>query len=36
VRRVIRAVVNLVPVGSKPYRVLYWNENVPDYEGIMP
>ncbi len=36
VRRVIRAVVRLEPAGDKQYRILYWNENVPDYEGIMP
>jgi general secretion pathway protein K len=36
VRRIIRAVVSLEAFGAKQYRILYWNENVPDYEGIMP
>jgi general secretion pathway protein K len=36
VRRVIRAVIALDPGAKIPYRTLYWNENVPDYEGIMP
>jgi general secretion pathway protein K len=36
VRRVIRAVVRLEAAGNKQYRTLYWNENVPDYEGIRP
>jgi general secretion pathway protein K len=35
-RRVIRAVVNIEPVANRLYRILYWNENVPDYEGVMP
>jgi general secretion pathway protein K len=35
-RRVIRAVVSLEGAANKPYRTLYWNENVPDYEGITP
>jgi general secretion pathway protein K len=34
--RVIRTVVNLEFAANKPYRTLYWNENVPDYEGITP
>jgi general secretion pathway protein K len=34
--RVIRTVVNLEFASNKPYRTLYWNENVPDYEGITP
>jgi len=34
VRRVIRAVVNLDSTGEQdPYQILYWNENVSDYEG---
>jgi general secretion pathway protein K len=36
VRRIIRAVVSLDPILNKQYRTLYWNENVPDYEGITP
>jgi general secretion pathway protein K len=36
VRRVIRAVVKLEPGSKKPYRILYWNENIPDYEGMTP
>ncbi len=36
-RRVIRAVVNPDQAGeNSPYQILYWNENVPDYEGIKP
>ncbi len=35
-RRVIRAVVSLDATPTKPYRILYWNENVPDYEGMTP
>jgi len=35
-RRVIRTVISLDAVGNKPYRTLYWNENVPDYEGMTP
>jgi general secretion pathway protein K len=31
---VIRTVIALEPGAKKPYRTLYWNENVPDYEGI--
>jgi general secretion pathway protein K len=34
--RVIRTVVNLQFAANKPYRTIYWNENVPDYEGITP
>ena len=34
VRRVIRAVINLNPAGAQiPYQILYWNENISDYEG---
>lgn len=33
-RRVIRSVITLTFAANKPYRTLYWNENVPDYEGI--
>jgi general secretion pathway protein K len=33
-RRVIRAVVNLAPDQRNQYQILYWNENVPDYEGV--
>ena len=41
VRRVIRAVISLnatgvttVPTGAQnQYQILYWNENIPDYEG---
>jgi general secretion pathway protein K len=35
-RRVIRSVISLEATQNKPYRTLYWNENVPDYEGITP
>ncbi len=37
-RRVIRAVISLGggTDPNKQYRTLYWNENIPDYEGIMP
>ena len=34
VRRVIRAVISLDSAGMQnPYQILYWNENVSDYEG---
>jgi len=34
VRRVIRAVISLDSSGMQnPYQILYWNENVSDYEG---
>jgi general secretion pathway protein K len=34
VRRVIRAVISLDSVNPQnPYQVLYWNENISDYEG---
>ena len=34
VRRVISAVVSLNSIGAQtPYQILYWNENVSDYEG---
>ena len=33
---VIRTVVSLEAGTNAPYRTLYWNENVPDYEGIKP
>jgi general secretion pathway protein K len=36
VRRIIRAVVTLDPVLNKQYRILSWNENVPDYAGMTP
>ena len=36
-KRVIRAIINLDQGGEDvPYQTLYWNENVPDYEGIKP
>jgi len=35
-RRVIRTVISLQPGLNKPFRILYWNENVPDYEGMTP
>jgi general secretion pathway protein K len=35
-RRVIRSIVNIQPVANKLYRTLYWNENIPDYEGMTP
>lgn len=41
--RTIRAVISLEPGSSSvnaaargAYRTLYWNENIPDYEGTMP
>jgi len=36
VRRVIRCIVNIDPGSNRQYRTLYWNENVPDYEGMTP
>ena len=35
VRRVIRAIISLDTTGaqSSPYQVLYWNENISDFEG---
>jgi general secretion pathway protein K len=34
VRRVIRAVISLDSIGTQnPYQILYWNENISDYEG---
>jgi general secretion pathway protein K len=35
-RRVIRTVIQFDPREAKQYRTLYWNENIPDYEGIAP
>lgn len=36
-RRVIRTVISLQRGGDNaPYQTLYWNENVPDYEGVTP
>jgi len=35
-RRVLRAVIALDRSEKTQYRTLYWNENVPDYEGIKP
>jgi general secretion pathway protein K len=35
-KRVIRAVINLQQSEHSPYQTLYWNENVPDYEGTRP
>jgi general secretion pathway protein K len=36
-KRVIRTVISLQRgIESAPYRTLYWNENVPDYEGVTP
>jgi general secretion pathway protein K len=32
-RRIIRAVIYLNASQGKQYQTLYWNENVPDYEG---
>jgi general secretion pathway protein K len=34
VRRVLRTVISL-DAGETRYRTLYWNENVPDYEGAI-
>ncbi|MDR0310282.1 MAG: general secretion pathway protein GspK [Acidobacteriota bacterium] len=34
VRRVIRAVVSINTIGAQnPYQILYWNENISDYES---
>jgi len=34
VRRVVRAVISLESSGMQnPYQILYWNENISDYEG---
>jgi general secretion pathway protein K len=36
-KRVIRTVISLQRGGDNvPYQTLYWNENVPDYEGVTP
>ena len=35
-RRVIRAVISLDRGEKTQYQTLYWNENVPDYEGTTP
>ena len=35
-RRVIRAVIRLDRGEKLQHRILYWNENVPDYEGMKP
>jgi general secretion pathway protein K len=35
-RRVIRTVISLQQSEKSPYQTLYWNENIPDYEGIKP
>jgi hypothetical protein len=35
-RRVIRTVVSLEPGERTQYKTLYWNENVPNYEGAAP
>lgn len=35
-RRVIRTVIRLDRGAKLQYHVLYWNENVPDYEGMKP
>jgi hypothetical protein len=32
-KRVIRAVISLQQNERTPYQIIYWNENVPDYEG---
>jgi general secretion pathway protein K len=32
-KRVIRAVISLQQNERAPYQIIYWNENVPDYEG---
>ncbi len=37
VQRVLRAVINCPDMASETrYRILYWNENVSDYEGATP
>lgn len=36
-RRIIRTVISLeIGPGNAPYQTLYWNENIPDYEGVQP
>jgi len=35
-KRVIRTVIRLQQNDRSPYQTLYWNENIPDYEGIKP
>jgi type II secretory pathway component PulK len=36
-KRVIRTIISLQRGGDNaPYQTLYWNENVPDYEGVQP
>jgi general secretion pathway protein K len=35
-KRVIRTVIRLSQSERSPYQTLYWNENIPDYEGIKP
>ena len=36
-KRVIRTVISLQRGSDNaPYQTLYWNENVPDYEGVTP
>jgi type II secretory pathway component PulK len=32
-RRVIRTVISISPGQKNQYQTLYWNENIPDYEG---
>jgi general secretion pathway protein K len=34
--RVIRTIINLNPGSKMHHETLYWNENIIDYEGIMP
>lgn len=35
-KRVIRTVISLMPGQGTQYQTLYWNENIPDYEGTAP
>ena len=35
-KRVIRTVISLTPGERSQYQTLYWNENIPDYEGTVP
>jgi general secretion pathway protein K len=35
-RRVIRTTINIAPGQRTLYQPLYWNENIPDYEGNLP
>ena len=35
-RRIVRTVISLTPGQSLQYQTLYWNENIPDYEGNTP